>query len=62
MGSRGFLMMHPKMLSLLNKFKAERLQTTVTDKNIDRTFTTWNGVKILTSYNFENGTEKTVSL
>lgn len=62
MGSRGFLMMHPKMLSLLNQYKAERLQTTVTDKNLDRTFTTWNGVKIMTSYNFENGTEKTVSL
>lgn len=62
MGSRGFLMMHPKMLSLLNQYKADRMQTTVTDKNIDRTFTTWNGVKILTSYNFENGTEKTITL
>lgn len=62
MGSRGFLMMHPKMLSMLNKYKADRMQTTVTDKNIDRTFTTWNGVKILTSYNLDNGTEKTITL
>lgn len=62
MGSRGFLMMHPKMLSMLNKYKANRMQTTVTDKNIDRTFTTWNGVKILTSYNLDNGTEKTITL
>lgn len=61
-GSRGFLMMHPRMLALLNQFKADKLMTTVTDTNLNRTFTMWNGVKILTSYNFENGTEKHISL
>lgn len=60
--SRGFLMMHPKMLSLLNKFKDSKLMTTVNDTNYNRTFTMWNGVKILTSYNFDNGTEKHITL
>ena len=60
--ARGMLMMHPAMLSLLNRFKSEQLSTTVTDKDLDRTFRAWNGVKVATSYNFDNGTEKHVAI
>lgn len=53
---------HPKVLSFLNKYKGNILQTQVGDKNIDRTYLAWNGIKFVTSYNFLNGTEKTVTL
>lgn len=60
--ARGMLMMHPAMLSLLNRFKSDQLSTSVTDKDIDRTFKAWNGVRVATSYNFNNGTEKHITL
>ena len=61
-GSRAFIMCHPRMLSFLNKYKASVLQTNVTDRDYNRTFDTWNKVKIFTSYNFEDGTEPHVTL
>lgn len=59
---RGFLAMHPRVLAMLNKYKADQLQYNVRDDEVNRTFTKWNGVKILTSYNFNDGTEKNVIL
>lgn len=53
---------HPKVLSFLNKYKGNILQATSGDKDIDRTYMAWNGIKFLTSYNFINGTEKKVTL
>jgi len=61
-GSRAFIMCHPRMLSFLNKYKASVLQTNVTDRDLNRTIDTWNKVKIITSYNFEDGTEPHVTL
>ena len=61
-GSRAFIMCHPRMLSFLNKYKASVLQTNVTDRDLNRTIDTWNKVKIITSYSFEDGTEPHVTL
>lgn len=52
------LLMHPRMLNHLNEYKADKLQVGVGNKDMDRTFTHWNGIEILTSYNFQDGTEK----
>jgi hypothetical protein len=52
-----FLMMHPKMLSMLNRYKGELLKTTSGEYGINRTFTSWNGIPIITSYNFLDGAE-----
>lgn len=55
------LLMHPRMLNYLNAYKAEKLQVDVGAKDMDRRFTHWNGIEILTSYNFEDGWEKPVT-
>ena len=52
-----YLMMHPKMLSMLNRYKGELLKTTSGEYGINRTFTSWNGIPIITSYNFLDGAE-----
>lgn len=44
--------MHPKLKNALNVYKGAALQTSVYDKNYDRTFDQWNGINIITSYNF----------
>ena len=55
------LYMHPKMLSMLNKYKGSLLRTSNTDNGVNRLFTEWNGIEIVTSYNFLDGGEtKTV--
>lgn len=56
--STTFLYMHPACKNLLNSFKESKLQTSVMDKNYSRTFDMWDGIKIVTSYNFDKGTEK----
>ena len=50
-------MMHPKMLSMLNRYKGELLKTSSGESGINRTFTSWNGIPIITSYNFLDGAE-----
>jgi len=54
-----FIYMHPRTKNALNVYKGAALQTSVYDKNFDRTFDEWNGIKIITSYNFleTEGTE-----
>lgn len=52
------LLMHEKMRTLLFSLKGSVLQVSVGDKDIDRRITHWNGVEVLTSYNFLDGTEK----
>lgn len=68
---RTFLFMHQKCKNLLNVYKsgsntntegAGSLQTMPSSKDIDRTFDAWNGVKIITSYNFLEGTEPNVTV
>lgn len=56
-----FLYMHPNLKNALNVYKGSSLQTNVMDKNLDRTFDQWNGINIITSYNFQT-TETTVSI
>jgi len=56
-----FLYMHPRLKTALNAYKAAALQTLVETENFKRTFTAWNGIPMIGSYNFLNGTEITVS-
>ena len=57
-----YIFCHPKVLSLLNKYKGNVLQTMTGDMNINRSFAAWNGIRFITSYNFKNGSEDAVSL
>lgn len=57
-----FLYMHPALKNKLNRYKSSKLQLGVMDNNMKRTFDQWDGVNIITSYNFSNATEATVSL
>lgn len=60
-GGSTWLYMHPKVLTSLQKYKAASLRTEVTVMDINRTFEAWNGIPILTSYNFKDGTEVRVT-
>lgn len=60
-GSNTFLFMHPKTKSAINSLKTNALQTLVGDSKMNTTYEAWNGVPILTSYNFLDGTETKVS-
>lgn len=55
------LYMHTRVLSMLNEHKADKMQVSTDTKNMDRTLTHWNGIEIVTSYNFDKGTEKLVT-
>ena len=57
-----FMFMHPKTLSLLNKYKGELLRTANDDNGVNRSFDSWNKIKIITSYNFLDGAETKVTL
>jgi len=59
-GGGTVLYMHPKVLSQLYKYKASSLQLDVGNRDIDRSFNLWNGIPIITSYNFLEGTEANV--
>lgn len=59
-GGNTWLYMHPKIYTALFQNKGERLELRVGD-DINRSFATWNGIPILTSYNFMDGTETLVS-
>lgn len=61
-GGRTVVYMHRNMLTKLFKFKKEKLQMTTGETNIDRQIASWNGVPIVTSYNFKDGTEDAISL
>lgn len=57
-----FIFCHPKVLSMLNTYKGNVLQTMPDDWNVNRSFMAWNGIRFISSYNFANGTETAVSL
>lgn len=57
-----FIFCHPKVLSMLNKYKGNVLQTMPGDMNINRSFAAWNGIRFITSYNFKNGDEEAVTV
>ena len=52
------LFMHEKVRNMLNAIKGTALRVSVGDKDMDRRVTHWNGVPVVTSYNFDDGTEK----
>jgi hypothetical protein len=57
-----FIYCHPKVLSMLNKYKGNILQASSLDFDDNRSFMAWNGISFITSYNFMNGTEEAVKL
>lgn len=60
-GGSTWLYMHPKVYSALFKYKGDSLELRVSD-DIVRSFVTWNGIPIISSYNFERGTEANVAV
>lgn len=57
-----YIFCHPKVLSMLNKYKGNVLQTSTLDFDVNRSFMAWNGIRFITSYNFLNGSEDAVNL
>ena len=60
-GGSTWLYMHPKVATALQTYKTAKLNLFVGDDNIEHTFDAWNGIPILTSYNFKNGNEARVT-
>ncbi|WBF67260.1 hypothetical protein LN040_16325 [Desulfovibrio subterraneus] len=56
-----YLFMHEKAKTLLHEHKGKALQVNVGGKDMDRQITHWNGVEIVTSYNFLDAAEKAVA-
>lgn len=54
---------HPALFSIIAaKYKSDIMKTVVGDRDLNRTLTHWNGIEIITSYNFDNGTEAATTL
>jgi len=54
---------HPVLFSMIaGTYKEQTLRTAVTDKDLNRLITHWNGIEVITSYNMGNGDEAAVSL
>jgi hypothetical protein len=61
--SNTFLFMHPKCRSMgVRKYKQDAVEMVPGDKGINNLVETWNGVPIIASYNFLNGTEANVAV
>jgi len=60
-GGSTWLYMHPKVKTALQKYKGDSLELRVGD-DLVRTYETWNGIPLITSYNFKRGTEANVSV
>jgi len=58
---RGAIYVHPRVMAYMQKFKGDRLQVLTDAQNVDRRFLAYNGVQLISSRNFINGTETTVS-
>jgi len=54
--------MHPRVLSMLQDLKGGLMHMSTSDRDVNRTFISWNGVEIVTSYNFLRGAEALVSI
>jgi hypothetical protein len=54
------LYMHPRVLSYLQKYKGDKIQMSVSETDINRVVMRWNGIEIVTSYNFKDATETDV--
>ena len=60
-GGSTVLYMHPKVLTALYAYKASSLQTFNVDKDLNRMINFWNGIPIMTSYNFLEAAEPNVT-
>ncbi|MDR1397386.1 MAG: hypothetical protein LBJ14_06610 [Desulfarculales bacterium] len=56
------IIMHVKARNLLNKYKEDRLNIPVGEKNYSRSIMDWDGIRIETSYNLLAGTETNVTV
>lgn len=57
-----FMFMHPQVLTWLYEYKNEKLRMINTDMGLNNQIEAWNGVPIVTSYNFLDGTETDVTV
>jgi len=56
-----YIYMHPRFLNALKRYKSSHMDVlTVSTTDMDFRFNTWDGIPIITSYNFLNGTETNV--
>ena len=53
-----YLFMHEKVRNMLFRYKQSALHIAPDSKELDRRISHWNGIEIITSYNFLDGTEK----
>lgn len=60
-GGNTMLLMHPKIKSALSKFKTDKVEIMLAERDMTFTFDAWDGIPILTSYNFLKGTEPRVT-
>ena len=56
-----FIYCHPSVLDALGAYKGSALQMMPTNEDYNTVIATWNGIKIITSYNFDDGTEAVVT-
>lgn len=59
-GGTTYIYCHPKVLTMLNKYKGDKLQLVNADTELNRLVMAWNGVMFITSYNFSFGEEANV--
>ena len=57
-----FLYMHRQVLTWLYAYKADALQIVNSENAVDRRIAEWNGIPIVDSYNFLDGTETNVTV
>lgn len=57
-----YLFMHPRALSLIASLKNSYMTMGPLDTNVNRIVASWNGIRVVTSYNFANGTEVDVTI
>lgn len=58
---RTFIYCAPEVLDALGSYKSSKLQTVVTDNQFNNRIDMWNGIPIVTSYNFDSNAEAVVS-
>ena len=56
-----FIYMHPNVLDALGVYKGSALQMTTVDGDYNTRIASWNGIRIIDSYNFDEGTEAVVA-
>jgi hypothetical protein len=57
-----YLFMHRKVQTMLNTYKDSKLEMMPADENFRRRIMAWDGVPIITSYNFKDAAEAAVSV